>query len=30
VLIEETLPVGQMVPVRINSALAYDLIGAPV
>jgi ribosomal protein S12 methylthiotransferase len=30
VLIEETLPVGQMLPVRINSALAYDLIGAPV
>jgi ribosomal protein S12 methylthiotransferase len=28
-IIEGTLPVGQMLPVRINGALAYDLVGAP-
>jgi len=29
VIIEDTLPTGQMLPVRISGALAYDLIGAP-
>jgi ribosomal protein S12 methylthiotransferase len=28
-IIEGTLPVGQMLSVRINGALAYDLVGAP-
>ncbi|MCS6911579.1 MAG: hypothetical protein NZM11_13570, partial [Anaerolineales bacterium] len=28
VIIEGELPVGELVPVRINGALAYDLSGA--
>jgi ribosomal protein S12 methylthiotransferase len=29
VIVEGTLPVGEMLPVRINGALVYDLVGAP-
>ncbi len=29
VLVEAVLPVGQLVPVRITGALAYDLVGVP-
>jgi len=28
VMVEGDLPVGEMVPVRITGALAYDLVGA--
>ncbi len=30
VLVEEVLPVGEMVPVRITQALVYDLVGVPI
>ena len=30
VLVQAELPVGQIVPVRINAALEYDLVGEPV
>jgi ribosomal protein S12 methylthiotransferase len=30
VIVEGEIPVGQMVPVRITGAMAYDLVGAPV
>ncbi len=30
VLVEEVLPMGEMVPVRITQALVYDLVGVPV
>ncbi len=30
VLVEEVLPVGEMVSVRITQALVYDLVGVPV
>ena len=29
VLVESDLPVGQLVPVRITGAMAYDLVGVP-
>ncbi len=29
VLVEEVLPVGELVPVRITGAMVYDLIGVP-
>jgi hypothetical protein len=28
VIVQEELPVGEMVPVRITGAMEYDLVGA--
>lgn len=30
VIVEDILPVGQIVPVRISGAMAYDLVGSPL